>query len=129
MSLDERPMTASQFTKRMQRFHHTGALGPAAPGACCQRDHRNLSLPQRPQAHLLYLGIRSIASYGHILIRDILDDGVRWQTVLRETDSPFLQIGADLFVLQTVEPMSLEQARKILPTGAFTSSTRQHGVE
>jgi len=49
---DERSMAPGDFTKRMQSFDHSGALCPTAPGARSQRDNRNFSVAQSPQAEL-----------------------------------------------------------------------------
>ncbi len=111
VGLDECPVTPVQFAKGMQRLDHAGALGPAASRAGRQRDDGELARRQRFEAAVIKVtgsfpgGIENIPGF------DILDGGGNRQAVLREPDSPALEIRPDLFVLNIVKPPVLKKVR------------------
>src|SRR5258706_9694316 len=107
MRFDEGPMTTAQFAKWVQGFYDSGPLRPAAARARGQRDDRYLTGPDRSQTE--GFKVRNpgapIRCLRNIVLPDILDYRTGGKPVLRRPDSPFLEVGSYLLMLNAVEPI------------------------
>ena len=104
VDFQETAMTTGKTIERMKRFADTGTLGPSTADAGRQASPRRLALyglPRLPRS-IYFCSIHSrtsITSVRSHVAKVVLGR----QAILRQTDSAAAQVGANRFVLLSIE--------------------------
>ncbi len=109
MQFQKTPVRAGETVERVQRLAHPRTFGPATADPGGQRHHGDLPGGDRL---LTGLDVRFAAPASDILDMaggDVANRCTGRQTVLGQSDSSVLQIGANLFVLLRIESDSVQQ--------------------
>ena len=124
MHIEKTAVPAGNAAERMERLDDSGPLCPAAADAGGECRHGGLAAGNRfhSQPPHGFIGNGSPIEAGHILIVHIFNHTRGGQPVLRQSNPPAVQIGADLFVLHLVEAefgKRRPQLSQVRPAAAF----------
>ncbi len=123
---NEGAVAAAEFAERMQSFDDSRALRPAAARTGGERDHGDFAASERFEAELVELircrPCRPSALTGrweprNVIGSNVLKKGTGGQPILCEANPALFEIGADLFVLDPIKTVLLEQYGQRLMAG------------